>query len=100
MPGVITWGGNSGFCALGLAFQFGASRIVLLGYDQCDPTGTGHWHGQHDDSIRKAFNWPLWRQHFTAAARDFRHLGVDVVNCSRVTALDCFRRASLQEALC
>lgn len=99
-PGMINWGGNSGYCALGLAYQFGASRIVLLGYDQCDPAGTGHWHGQHNDSIRKGFNWPMWHERFEEAARDFRRFGVEVINCSRVTALKCFPRAKLREVLC
>ncbi|HCZ47952.1 MAG TPA: hypothetical protein DCZ11_02985 [Gammaproteobacteria bacterium] len=96
-PGVIAWGGNSGYCALGLAVQFGAARVLLLGYDM---QGDTHWHGDHPDEIRKDFAFAMWRERFGEAARDLRRMGVAVINCSRETALDCFERASIQEALC
>jgi hypothetical protein len=99
-PGQIAWGGNSGYCAIGLAVQFGASRIVLLGYDQQDKSGKGHWHGQHPERIRKDFNWPMWRERFSEAAIDLQRLGVEVVNCTRDSALDCFVKKPLEEMLC
>jgi len=99
-PGHIAWGGNSGYCAIGLAVQFGAARIVLLGYDQQDPEGKGHWHGQHPDTIRKGFNWPMWHERFAEAADDLKRLGIEVINCSRETALTSFRRARLEDVLC
>lgn len=96
-PGVIAWGGNSGYCALGLAVQFGAARILLLGYDM---QGDTHWHGDHPGEIRRAFAFGMWRQRFDEAARDLRRSGIPVTNCTRETALRCFRRATIQEALC
>jgi hypothetical protein len=95
-PGVIGWGGNSGFCALGLAFQFGAARIVMLGFDQSG----GHWHGDHPEGVRRPANWSLWRGHFARAALDFKRLGVEVINCSRETTLRCFALKPLREVLC
>lgn len=99
-PGVINWGGNSGFCALQLAFQFGAKRILLIGYDQKDPENKGHWHGEHPETVRRPFNFPLWHKHFERCARDFARNRVQVVNCSRDTALTCFPRAELRTVLC
>lgn len=96
IPGVIAWGGNSGYCAIGLAYQFGASRIVLLGFDQQGE----HWHSDHPDGVKRPANFPMWRERFKEMARDFRRLGVDVVNCSRETTLRCFRREELRETLC
>lgn len=98
-PGRLVWGGNSGYCAMGLAHQFGAARIIMLGYDMQDPEGRGHWHGQHPEAIRKAFNWPMWHERFAEMAQDFKVLGVEVVNCTRLTALRCFKRADLREVL-
>lgn len=98
--GVINWGGNSGYCAIGLAHQFGARRIVLLGYDQCAHDGAGHWHEDHPDNIRKAFNWPMWHQRFEDLAADAKRMGVEIINCSRFTALRCFEQMSLEAALC
>lgn len=99
VPGRLVWGGNSGYCAVGLAHQFGASRIVLLGFDMQDTEGLGHWHGQHPDSIRKGFNFPMWKERFAEMAMDFKVLGVQVVNCTRSTALHCFPKARLEDVL-
>lgn len=99
VKGSIAWGGNSGYCAIGLAVQFGAKRIMLLGYDQQDD-GRGHWHGDHPDAIRKDFNWPMWHQRFAEMAKDAVRMGIDIVNCSRETALTCFPRARLEDVLC
>lgn len=99
VPGRIAWGGNSGYCAIGLAVQFGARRILLLGYDQQDD-GRGHWHGQHPESVRKAFNWPMWHERFAEMSADAGRMGIEIVNCTRETALTCFPRMSLEDALC
>ena len=94
-PGAIAWGGNSGYCAIGLAYQFGARRIILLGYDQQGD----HWHPEHPLKIRKPANFPMWAERFGELARDCEAAGVEVINASRETSLTCFRRATLTEAL-
>lgn len=99
IPGRIAWGGNSGYCAIGLAHQFGAKKIVLLGYDQKD-NGQGHWHGHHPDSIRKGFNWPMWHKRFAELSADARRVGLEIINCSRDSALKCFPRKTLEEVIC
>jgi hypothetical protein len=43
--GVIGSGGNSGFQALNLALQFGARRVILVGFD-LNLAGGVHWHGR------------------------------------------------------
>jgi hypothetical protein len=98
-PGVINWGGNSGYCAIGLAVQFGAKKIVLTGYDQQDKTGQGHYDGNHPDNIRKLFNFPMWRERFGEMAKDAEKHGIQIINASRETSLTCFPRASLLDAL-
>ncbi|NLZ41953.1 MAG: hypothetical protein GX886_11965, partial [Comamonadaceae bacterium] len=98
VPGVLAWGGNSGYAAMNLALQFGAAQIVMLGFDQSAAAGA-HWHGEHPDEYRKAFNWPMWSERFAEAARDYVRLGVDVVNCSRHTTLTCFARAAVEDVL-
>jgi hypothetical protein len=99
-PGVIGWGGNSGFCALGLAHQFGAKRIVMLGYDQQWAGKLGHWHGGHPEGLqnrRPGFErWAAW---YEQAAKDFVNLDVEVLNASRATSLTCYPRVALRELL-
>lgn len=96
----IYTGSNSGFQAMGLAVVWGARRVVFLGLDLSTTGGASHWHGDHVQPLR---NNPLTLAHFVRA---FKHaaplladLGVDVVNASRVTALEAFPRMTIQEAL-
>jgi hypothetical protein len=87
-------GGNSGHQAIGLATLFGATRIVLCGFD----LQGGHWHGQHPLPLSNG-NPASWREKFEPLARDLAAAGIDCVNASAATALTCFPRAKLAEAL-
>jgi hypothetical protein len=98
-PGVICNGGNSGHGAVGLAHQFGAARILLLGYDLQRTGGRSHWHGDHPGSLGNPPHMGIWIERFGALAADARALGLDIINCSRQTALTCFRRMPLELAL-
>lgn len=92
-------GGNSGYQAVNLAFHFGARRMVLLGFDMHRNAG-GHWHGEHDGMLSAPANHlPVWRQAFGRMAFDLRAEGVQVINATEGTALDCFPRMPLAEAL-
>lgn len=93
-PGRIAWGGNSGYAGINLAIQLGAKRVILLGYDMC---GKSHWHGEHHKSVRKPFNFPMWIQRFDEMARDAKLMGVEIINCSPISALKCFPKMSIDE---
>lgn len=93
-------GKNGGQCAINVAVHLGASRIVLLGYDcQLGPKGEEHWHGRHPQGLRTGMPIKTWRQSYQSLVQPLRDLKIDVVNCTRRTALTCFRRASLDEVL-
>lgn len=96
-PGVIHQGGNSGYQAINLAYQAGAEKIVLAGFDM---HGT-HWHGKHGHGLPNTADWlfKLWVKNFDALAADLAAEGVDVVNCSPDSALRCFRAAKLDAEL-
>lgn len=49
-PGKIGSGENGGFQALNLALQFGAKKIILVGYDMSVANGV-HWHGRHEGRL-------------------------------------------------
>lgn len=102
-PGSINCGKNSGYQSLGLMHLFGVARVTLVGFDMMDTGGRSHWHGDHP--LGKLGNggrdrFPSWRREMTAIAADLKKAGVVVVNASRQTALKCFPRLSLEEALC
>lgn len=99
-PGHIAWGMNSGAAALSLAHQLGASKIILLGYDQQWRGDQPRWHGWHPEGLQNQKpGFHRWAKWFHAAAKDFRLLGIPVINCSRETSLTCFSRRPLREAL-
>jgi len=94
----IRTGQNSGYQAINLAVHLGAARIVLLGYDmQPAPDGRDHFFGDHAHVGRVPF-FDL-RQYFDSLVEPVRALGIRILNATRRTALDCFPRVSLAEAL-
>lgn len=93
-------GSNSPFQAMGLAYHWGARRIVFLGLDlQYGPSGETHGHEYPDDFKRGPSSLLTFRAAYEAAAPKLQQLGVDVVNASRSTALTCFRREPIGEVL-
>ncbi len=88
---------NSGACAIGLAAHWGAKRVILVGYDAQRTGGKSHWHGDHPHGLGNAGSMGQWKGHFERVAHDLAD--VEIVNCSRETALRMFRRAALDEAL-
>jgi hypothetical protein len=99
VPGVIHQGSNSGFQVINLAWQAGAKRILLIGYDMRTARGKSHWHGNHPSTMNKALNFANWLEQFEPLAKDLAALGVAVINCTTESDLNCFPRAQLAEAL-
>lgn len=97
--GAIHSGGNSGYQAIQLAALRGARRIVLLGFDCQHTGGLRHWHGDHLAPLNNAGPVEFWQAAFPALAADMAAAGIEVLNASRETALDCFRRVSLGDVL-
>lgn len=100
-PGVIGSGGNSGFQALNLAVQFGATRILLVGFDMNQSTDL-HWYGRNRGAGRSnptEFNFVRWRRAYDTAAVTLQRLGVEVVNASALTSLRCFPIATIENTL-
>lgn len=95
----IHYGGNSGYQAINLAYLLGAARIVLLGYDMGKTGGKSHWHGDHPGDLNQQLPIHLWLSKFPTLADDLKREGVSVANATRETALDCFDRLSLEQAL-
>lgn len=93
-------GANSGFQALNLAAQFGATRILLVGYDMRLDRGV-HWHGLHGAGLRNPTKGGLdrWRQALDLAAPSFAAAGIEVLNCSPVSALTAYPKVDFREAL-
>jgi len=92
--------GNSGTCAIAMAVHGGAARVLLLGFDcTFGPKGERHWHGNHPGGLGNCASISRWPAHFKRTKRMADAAGVRVLNCSRRTALDCFERVPLEQAL-
>lgn len=96
-PHRLCLGKNSGYQAINLAVLLGATRIVLLGYDmQVGAKGDEYFFaGSHPDKKRSAY--PEFRKRFPTIVQPLKDAGVEVINCSRQTALTCFPRKPLSD---
>lgn len=94
-PDSIVGGSNSGYQAIGLAYHLGASTIILLGFDMHCHGGKSHWFGDHP----KGFNSNNKYERFIAAYRTIKpeNYGIEILNCSRKTALDAFPLVNLDD---
>jgi hypothetical protein len=84
-----------------LAMLLGAKRIVLLGYDmKAGARGKKHHHPDHAGrNPTGAAQFKGWVAAFATMAPDLAKAGVEILNCSRETALDMFPRAKLEDVL-
>lgn len=96
--GAIGSGGNSGFQAVNLAIQFGANRILLVGFDLSGEHyyGRNNWFkgGNPDKSVFDACI-KAWSDN----TEIIRSLGVQVINTNNQSALRCFPKHSIEDAL-
>lgn len=104
-PNMIHCGKNSGFQAISLVYLFGVERIILLGFDFMHAQREGkrivHWHGDHPKGLGNAAaaNLGKWAREMHLLADDLKQTTTQVINASRRTALKCFRRMNLEDAL-
>lgn len=89
--GRISWGGNSGFHAINLAAQFGAKRIVLVGFDMRVDQGK-HFFGDHSYTKERPSkaNVDKWGPSLDAQAPLLSSRGIEVINCSAISALKAY----------
>ena len=90
-------GGNSGYQAINLALHLGATRIILLGFDMHCHSGLSHFFGDHPPNFISNTKY----ERFIAAYRTIKpeQYGIEILNCSRETALDMFPRHNLEDVL-
>jgi len=99
-PGYICWGGNSGMQALNLAAQWGAAKILLVGFDMGIHAGA-HWHGRHIGGLNNPTepNTARWRKAMDDAYGQFTERGITVINCSQNSALQRYPKMPFEDAL-
>lgn len=98
-PGRIHGGLNSGYQALGLAYEWGCVVDILLGYDMQRTGGKSHHHGDHEGKLPNLGTLPEWSRRMIQMGIDLRERGVLVINATRTTAITCFERMPIKDAL-
>jgi hypothetical protein len=97
-PTGLRTGRESGYQAINLAVHLGATRILLLGYDmQRGPNGEHHWHPNHPEQFDAKFGDAL--HFYPSMLVPLTQLGVEVINCTRRSALETFPCARLQDVI-
>ena len=94
---IIATGNNSGFQAMNLAYLHGYKRIILLGFDYMN--SGQHFFGRHPHGLNKSPDMRRWVKHMRKAQPIMESLGIEVINCTRETAIDCFPQMPITEAL-
>jgi hypothetical protein len=95
-------GNNGGVQCLNFVVNLGAKRIHLLGFDMRDnpiKRGETHWHDHHQLVVRHDTYSRLFIPSMDALDKGIRMAGVDVdiVNCSKNSAITCFRKEIMSE---
>lgn len=100
-PDAVEHGSNSGYQCLNLAFHYGASRIIMVGYDmKHGPAGEIHCHEEHRvPTMPEAMGNILKGGYFESIAPELFREGVEVINTSMDSALHCFTKIPLREIL-
>lgn len=97
---IIHTNGNSGAQAINLAYLFGARRILLLGFDmKLGPNGEKHHHPDHPKECVQSQTFEEWIRKLGIMATELHAAGCEVVNCTRDTALHCFRKSTIEKEL-
>ncbi len=91
-------GFSSGFQALNMALLMKAKPIVLVGFNMKIVNGKRHFFGDHPKPLDNSSNLEAWVPGFEAAAHKLPER-VSVINATSDSALNCFRKMPLAEAL-
>jgi hypothetical protein len=100
-PQALATGQNGGYQAINFAVLAGARRIVLLGYDgRFGADGRGHWFGEHPQPYAtRQQELEMYVKNFRGLPQPLADAGVEVLNASPGTAIDAFRKVTLDDAL-
>lgn len=102
-PGVIRTGGmvgNSGAQLINLATLYGAHRLLLVGFDMRNgENNQTHWFGDHPKPLRNDSNYKQFIAGMGQMAADLSRLGIEVINCSPVSALPFWPKRALDAVL-
>lgn len=93
---------HSGAQAIQVAWQYGATKIILIGYDmQLGNGGKIHWFGNYTKpGLRNTPNaYRSWIKHHEKIQTGLEKKGIEVINCSKITAIPYYKKMDLETCL-
>jgi hypothetical protein len=91
-------GPDSGSMAMNLAYHYGASRIILLGFDMRFSAGQAHWHEDHPVATPESNYTDLFAPKYPALVQALAERDVEVIR-STPSSLTFIPEVPLEEAL-
>jgi len=104
-PCAVSWNSNSGAAAISVAANAGAKRVILLGFDmKLGEDSRQHWHALYGSAERKETEprkLPFHRhlRCFPEVAKDAKRRGIEILNASPESVIECFRKITVKELL-
>lgn len=97
--GTFAIGSSSGAHAICFAIMMGAKKIILLGFDCQHTGGKRHHHEDYPKGFGNADRPERWIKEHEPISEGAKMLGVRIINCTRQSALECYEKMPLAEAL-
>jgi hypothetical protein len=88
-PDGVRTGSSGGYQAVNLAANMGAARILLFGFDMRRVGGRANWHDDHRVKMPDSV-FARMIERFATLVAPLREAGIEIVNCTPGSALDCF----------
>jgi hypothetical protein len=95
-PDLIHFGSNSGYQQLNIAFLMGCNKFILLGYNMQHTQGKSHFFGDHQGGMNNNSPYKSFLQKYGTIQEPIKKL---IVNCTTESALQTFRKSTLEEEL-
>lgn len=92
-------GNSSGTQAINFALNLNPRKIILLGFDMQHVNNRTHFHDHHNSTTGFMTYRDLFIPSINKLAEDSRYRGIPIINCSRSTALTCFKIGDIKEYL-
>jgi len=92
----IHFGANSGFQQLNIAYHYGIRKFLLVGYNMGVVNKQRHFFGDHPGKMRKDSPYDLFISMYNTIQPEINTM---IINCTPDSALTCFKRMDLKEAL-
>ena len=98
-PCIVNNGNNSGHCAVNLAYHFGVSKIILVGFDMRIVESKHNYHNKHHRKMKDSIYQDEYIPNLESMKEPLEKQGVQILNATPESALKCFKTVDLKETV-